>query len=457
MSLSKKYLMKGLTEMSKPIIAIVGRPNVGKSSLFNKITGKRLSIVEDTPGVTRDRIYADAEWSGKSFTLIDTGGIEPDGGDILLSQMREQASIAIDTADVIILITDVKTGVTSADRDIATLLRRASKPVVLCVNKVDSVGAMPSEFYEFYNLGLGEPVAVSSVHGTGTGDLLDAAFKHIDFREFENNDEDIIKVALIGKPNVGKSSLTNYILGENRMIVSDIPGTTRDAVDVQIENQHGKFCLIDTAGIRKKKKIDETIEHYSVLRSFAAVDRADVCIIMLDANEGVTAQDTKIAGFANDKGKALVIAVNKWDIAQKETGTMEKLKKDIYRDLSFMDFAPIVFISAKTGQRVDKLMTLILQTAAQNRRRITTGMLNEFLSDATARVQPPSDKGKRLKIYYMTQASVCPPTFIFFVNRSDLFHFSYKRYLENRLRAVFGFEGSPVRFIVRERGEDGKI
>ena len=443
--------------MSKPIIAIVGRPNVGKSSLFNKITGKRLSIVEDTPGVTRDRIYADAEWSGKSFTLIDTGGIEPDGGDTLLSQMREQASIAIDTADVIILITDVKTGVTSADRDIATLLRRASKPVVLCVNKVDSVGAMPSEFYEFYNLGPGEPVAVSSVHGTGTGDLLDAAFKHIDFREFENNDEDIIKVALIGKPNVGKSSLTNYILGENRMIVSDIPGTTRDAVDVQIENQHGKFCLIDTAGIRKKKKIDETIEHYSVLRSFAAVDRADVCIIMLDANEGVTAQDTKIAGFANDKGKALVIAVNKWDIAQKETGTMEKLKKDIYRDLSFMDFAPIVFISAKTGQRVDKLMTLILQTAAQNRRRITTGMLNEFLSDATARVQPPSDKGKRLKIYYMTQASVCPPTFIFFVNRSDLFHFSYKRYLENRLRAVFGFEGSPVRFIVRERGEDGKI
>ena len=457
MSLSKKYLMKGLTEMSKPIIAIVGRPNVGKSSLFNKITGKRLSIVEDTPGVTRDRIYADAEWSGKSFTLIDTGGIEPDGGDILLSQMREQASIAIDPADVIILIPDVKTGVTSADRDIATLLRRASKPVVLCVNKVDSVGAMPSEFYEFYNLGLGEPVAVSSVHGTGTGDLLDAAFKHIDFREFENNDEDIIKVALIGKPNVGKSSLTNYILGENRMIVSDIPGTTRDAVDVQIENQHGKFCLIDTAGIRKKKKIDETIEHYSVLRSFAAVDRADVCIIMLDANEGVTAQDTKIAGFANDKGKALVIAVNKWDIAQKETGTMEKLKKDIYRDLSFMDFAPIVFISAKTGQRVDKLMTLILQTAAQNRRRITTGMLNDFLSDATARVQPPSDKGKRLKIYYMTQASVCPPTFIFFVNRSDLFHFSYKRYLENRLRAVFGFEGSPIRFIVRERGEDGKI
>lgn len=430
---------------------------MGKSSLFNKITGKRLSIVEDTPGVTRDRIYADAEWSGKSFTIIDTGGIEPKGKDVLLSQMREQASIAIDTADVIILITDVKTGVTSADRDIATLLRRASKPVVLCVNKVDAVGAVPSEFYEFYNLGLGEPVAVSSIHGTGTGDLLDAAFEHIDFSEFENEDEDIIKVALIGKPNVGKSSLTNCLLGENRMIVSDIPGTTRDAVDVQIENEHGRFCLIDTAGIRKKKKVDETIERYSVLRSFAAVDRADVCVIMLDATEGVTVQDTKIAGFANDKGKALVIAVNKWDIAQKETGTMEKLKKDIYRDLSFMDFAPIVFISAKTGQRTDRLMALIYQAAQQNKRRVTTGMLNDFLSDATARVQPPSDKGKRLKIYYMTQASVCPPTFIFFVNRSDLFHFSYKRYLENRLREVFGFEGSPVRFIVRERGEDGKV
>ena len=443
--------------MPKPIIAIVGRPNVGKSSLFNKITGKRLSIVEDTPGVTRDRIYADAEWSGKSFTLIDTGGIEPDGGDILLSQMRQQASVAIDTADVIIFITDVRTGVTSADRDIAAMLRRASKPVVLCVNKVDSVGALPNEFYEFYNLGLGEPVAVSSIHGTGTGDLLDAVFEHIDFAEFEEDEEDIIKVALIGKPNVGKSSLTNYILGENRMIVSDIPGTTRDAVDARVENEYGKFCFIDTAGIRKKKKVDETIEKYSVLRSFAAVDRADVCVIMLDANEGVTFQDTKIAGFANDKGKALVIAVNKWDIAQKETGTMEKLKKDIYRDLAFMDFAPIVFISAKTGQRVDKLMSMIVETAIQNRRRVTTGMLNDFLSDATARVQPPSDKGKRLKIFYMTQASVCPPTFIFFVNRSELFHFSYKRYLENRLREVFGFEGSPIRFVVRERGEDGKL
>ncbi|MBQ8605958.1 MAG: ribosome biogenesis GTPase Der [Clostridia bacterium] len=442
--------------MSKPVIAVVGRPNVGKSSLFNKITGKRLSIVEDTPGVTRDRIYAEAEWSGKTFTLIDTGGIEPAGKDILLAQMREQANVAIDTADVIIFITDVKTGVTSADRDISAMLRKSKKPVVLCVNKVDSVGDVPPEFYEFYNLGLGEPIAVSSVHGTGTGDLLDEAFRYINFEEYENEDEEVVKVALIGKPNVGKSSLTNHVLGENRMIVSDIPGTTRDAVDVDVENEFGKFCFIDTAGIRKKKKVDEIIEKYSVIRSYAAIDRADVCVIMLDANEGVTFQDTKIAGFANDKGKALVIAVNKWDIVEKETGTMDKLKKDIYRDLAFMDFAPIVFISAKTGQRVDKLMMHIVEAAVQNRRRVTTGMLNDFLNDATVRVQPPSDKGKRLKIYYMTQASTCPPTFIFFVNRSDLFHFSYKRYLENRLREVFGFEGTPVRFIVRERGEENK-
>ncbi len=439
--------------MSKPIVAIVGRPNVGKSSLFNKITGKRLSIVEDIPGVTRDRIYADAEWLNKHFTLIDTGGIEPSDKDILLSQMREQAEVAIDTADVIIFITDVKTGVTAADRDICAMLRKSDKPVVLCVNKVDSIGDVPPEFYEFYNLGIGDPIAVSSVHGTGTGDLLDAVFENIDFEYYEETDDEIVKVALIGKPNVGKSSLTNKILGENRMIVSDIPGTTRDAVDVEIENDFGKFCFIDTAGIRKKKKVDEIIEKYSVIRSYAAVDRADVCVIMLDANEGVTIQDTKIAGFANDKGKGLVIAVNKWDIVDKETGTMEKLKKDIYRDLAFMDFAPIVFISAKTGQRIDKLMQNIVEVAEQNKRRVTTGMLNDFLGDATARVQPPSDKGRRLKIYYMTQASTCPPTFIFFVNRSDLFHFSYKRYLENRLREVFGFLGTPIRFIVRERGE----
>lgn len=439
--------------MSKPIVAIVGRPNVGKSSLFNKITGKRLSIVEDIPGVTRDRIYADAEWLNKHFTLIDTGGIEPSDKDILLSQMREQAEVAIDTADVIIFITDVKTGVTAADRDICAMLRRSDKPVVLCVNKVDSIGEAPPEFYEFYNLGIGEPIAVSSVHGTGTGDLLDAVFENINFEDYEQQDEEIVNVALIGKPNVGKSSLTNKILGENRMIVSDIPGTTRDAVDVELENKFGKFCFIDTAGIRRKKKVDEIIEKYSVIRSYAAVDRADVCVIMLDANEGVTIQDTKIAGFANDKGKGLVIAVNKWDIVEKETGTMDKLKKDIYRDLAFMDFAPIVFISAKTGQRIDKLMENIVEVAKQNKRRVTTGMLNDFLSDATARVQPPSDKGRRLKIYYMTQASTCPPTFIFFVNRADLFHFSYKRYLENRLREVFGFLGTPIRFIVRERGE----
>lgn len=439
--------------MSKPIVAIVGRPNVGKSSLFNKITGKRLSIVEDIPGVTRDRIYADAEWLSKHFTLIDTGGIEPSDKDILLSQMREQAEVAIDTADVIIFITDVKTGVTAADRDICAMLRKSDKPVVLCVNKVDSIGEVPPEFYEFYNLGIGDPIAVSSVHGTGTGDLLDAVFENINFDDYEEQDDDVVKVALIGKPNVGKSSLTNKILGENRMIVSDIPGTTRDAVDVEIENNFGKFCFIDTAGIRRKKKVDEIIERYSVIRSYAAVDRADVCVIMLDANEGVTIQDTKIAGFANDKGKGLVIAVNKWDIVDKETGTMEKLKKDIYRDLAFMDFAPIVFISAKTGQRIDKLMQNIVEVAGQNKRRVTTGMLNDFLGDATARVQPPSDKGRRLKIFYMTQASTCPPTFIFFVNRADLFHFSYKRYLENRLREVFGFLGTPIRFIVRERGE----
>ncbi len=354
--------MKGYNPMSKPIIAIVGRPNVGKSSLFNKITGKRLSIVEDTPGVTRDRIYADAEWTGKSFTLIDTGGIEPKDSDILLTHMRQQADIAIQTADAIIFITDVKTGITSADREIATILRKASKPVVLCVNKVDSVGKLPDDFYEFYNLGLGEPIAVSSIHGTGTGDLLDAVFEHINFSDFEQQDEDMIKVSLIGKPNVGKSSLTNYILGENRMIVSDIPGTTRDAVDVTVENQYGRFSFIDTAGIRKKKKVEESIERYSVIRSLAAVERSDVCVIMIDAVEGITAQDTKIAGFANDKGKALVIAVNKWDIAVKDTNTMDKMKADIYRDLAFMDFTPVVFISAKTGQRVDKLMSLIVES-----------------------------------------------------------------------------------------------
>ncbi len=439
--------------MAQPIVAIVGRPNVGKSALFNKLAGKRLSIVEDTPGVTRDRLYADVEWAGKTVTLIDTGGIEPDGGDIILKQMRAQAQIAVDTADVIIMITDIHAGVTAADREIASMLHRSNKPIVLCVNKMDGVGQLPPEFYEFYSLGLGDPVAVSSLHGLGTGDLLDAVYAHIDFEDFEKEDEKIVHVALIGKPNVGKSSLTNYVLGEERVIVSDIPGTTRDAIDSYVENQYGKFCLIDTAGIRKRKKIDDAIEKYSVLRSFMAVDRADVCVIMLDAAQGVTEQDTKIAGYANDQGKALIVAVNKWDIVEKQTNTMEQMRRRIEQDLSFMSFAPILFISAKTGQRVDKLFESVAAAHENNIRRVPTGALNDMLQDATTRVQPPSDKGKRLKIYYMTQASVAPPTFVFFVNKKDLFHFSYRRYLENRLRDAFGFAGTPVRFIVREKGE----
>lgn len=439
--------------MAQPIVAIVGRPNVGKSALFNKLTGQRLSIVEDTPGVTRDRLYATVEWTGKTVTLIDTGGIEPKTDDLILKQMRQQAQIAVDTADVIIMMTEIHTGVTAADREIATMLHRSGKPIVLCVNKMDSIGQPPAEFYEFYTLGLGEPVAVSSLHGLGTGDLMDEVYSHIDFDDFENEDDEIIKVALIGKPNVGKSSLLNYIIGEERSIVSDIPGTTRDAVDSPVENEHGKFCIIDTAGIRKKKKVNDTIEKYSVLRSYMAVDRADVCVIMLDANEGVTEQDTKIAGYANDQGKALVVAVNKWDVVEKETNTMSQMKKQIQSEFQFISFAPIQFISAKTGQRVDKLFDLICKSFESNKRRVTTGQLNDMLTDATTRVQPPSDKGKRLRIYYMTQASVAPPTFVFFVNKKDLFHFSYQRYLENQLRSTFSFEGSPVRFIVREKGE----
>ncbi len=439
--------------MSKPIVAIVGRPNVGKSALFNKLSGQRLSIVEDTPGVTRDRLYTSVEWCGKEITLIDTGGIEPNTDDIILKQMREQAQIAIDTADVIIMMTEIHSGVTAADKEIAAMLHRSSKPIVLCVNKMDSIGEAPAEFYEFYTLGLGDPIAVSSLHGLGTGDLMDAVYEHINFLEYENEDESIIKVALIGKPNVGKSSLLNYILGEERSIVSDIPGTTRDAVDSFVENKYGKFSIIDTAGIRKKKKVNDIIEKYSVLRSYMAVDRADVCVIMLDANEGVTEQDTKIAGYANDQGKALVVAVNKWDIVEKETNTMETMRKQISSDFAFISFAPIQFISAKTGQRVEKLFDLICASHQSNTKRITTGQLNDMLNDATMRVQPPSDKGKRLRIYYMTQASVAPPTFVFFVNKKDLFHFSYQRYLENQLRSTFGFEGSPIRFIVREKGE----
>lgn len=439
--------------MSQPVVAIVGRPNVGKSSLFNKLSGKRLSIVEDTPGVTRDRIYTDVEWRAKTFTLIDTGGIEPKSNDILLSQMRAQAQVAIDTADVIIFIVDIKTGVTASDREVAALLRKSNKPIVLCVNKVDSIGHLPPEIYEFYNLGLGEPVAVSSIHGTGTGDLLDEVYSHLDFDSFLEQDSDIINVAVIGKPNVGKSSLVNYIIGAERMIVSDIPGTTRDAVDSYFENQYGKFCFIDTAGIRKKKKVSDDIERYSVIRSLAAVERSNVCILMVDANEGVTVQDTKIVGYANEKGKGIIIAVNKWDAVEKDTKTMDHMKKQVQSMLPFVSFAPVIFISARTGQRVDKLIALAAEAFEQNRRRITTGMLNEFLGDATARVQPPSDKGKRLKIYYMTQAGTQPPTFVLFVNRAQLFHFSYKRYLENQLREVFSLTCTPIRFIVRERGD----
>ena len=440
--------------MKMPVVAIVGRPNVGKSALFNKLAGARLSIVEDTPGVTRDRIYANVEWRAKTFLLIDTGGIEPVREDIILAQMRRQAEMAVDTADCIIFLTDIQTGLTADDREIANMLYRSGKPVVLCVNKVDQLGAPPAEFYEFYNLGLGDPIAVSSVHGSGTGDLLDAVYEHLSFEEAGDAEEEPIKVALLGKPNVGKSSLTNRLLGEERCIVSDIPGTTRDAVDALYSSELGNFLLIDTAGIRKKKKVEDAVEKYSVIRSLMAVERADVCVIMLDAAEGVTEQDTKIAGYANDRGKALVIAVNKWDAIEKETNTMERLRGDIRHELAFISFAPIVFISAPEGQRLRQLMETVREAAAQNKRRISTGMLNDVLNDAMARVQPPSDKGKRLKIYYMTQASVEPPTFVFFVNNKDLFHFSYQRYLENRIRDTFGFAGAPIRFIIRERGEN---
>ncbi|MBQ7094950.1 MAG: ribosome biogenesis GTPase Der [Clostridia bacterium] len=439
--------------MGMPVVAVVGRPNVGKSSLFNKLAGARLSIVEDTPGVTRDRIYATVEWRAKNFMLIDTGGIEPAKEDIILTQMRRQAEMAIDTADCIIFLTDVQTGVTADDQEIATMLYRSGKPIVLCVNKVDQLGEPPMEFYEFYNLGLGDPIAVSSVHGSGTGDLLDEVYKYLHFEEENEGEEEPIKVALLGKPNVGKSSLINKLLGEERCIVSNIPGTTRDAVDALYTSKVGNFSLIDTAGIRKKKKVEEAVEKYSVIRSYMAVERADVCVIMLDANDGVTEQDTKIAGYANEQGKALVIAVNKWDSIEKETNTMEQLRKSIKNDLAFMSFAPIVFISALEGQRLEQLMIAVKEAACENRRRISTGMLNDVLNEATARVQPPSDKGKRLKIYYMTQASAEPPTFVFFVNKKDLFHFSYQRYLENRLRDTFGFIGTPLRFIIRERGE----
>ena len=439
--------------MAKPVVAVVGRPNVGKSTLFNKLIGQRLSIVEDTPGVTRDRIFAQCEWSGRKFMLADTGGIEPKTDDVILAQMRDQAQLAIDQADVIVLVTDLRAGVTANDQSVASMLQKSGKPVVLCVNKCDTPGAPPAEFYEFYNLGLGDPIAVSSVHGMGTGDLLDAVLTYLPDNEEEEEERDTIKVAVIGKPNAGKSSLINCIAGEERSIVSNIAGTTRDAIDTHISNKHGDFVFIDTAGLRRKSKVDDAIEKYSVLRAQMAVERADVCVIMIDATEGFTEQDSKVAGLAHEKGKACIIAVNKWDAVEKDDKTMDKMRKQLMVDFSFMPYAPFIFISAKTGQRVERLYELIQFVSEQNSMRIKTGMLNDVLAQATARVQPPTDKGKRLRIYYVTQASTKPPTFVFFVNRAELFHFSYQRYLENQFRDTFGLEGTPVRFIIREKGE----
>ena len=439
--------------MSKPIIAIVGRPNVGKSMLFNKIIGRRLSIVEDTPGVTRDRIYAPGEWCGREFMLVDTGGIEPKADDVMLSKMRMQAQIAIDNADVIIFVTDIKTGLTASDQEVAGMLQRSRKPIVLAVNKVDSVGAVDPDFYEFYNLGLGDPIAVSAVHGHGTGDLLDACVQYFPPEDEEEEEDDAIKVAVIGKPNAGKSSLVNKILGEERVIVSNVAGTTRDAIDSRFTNDKGSFVFIDTAGMRKKSKIEEDIEKYSVLRATMAIDRADVCLIMIDATEGVTEQDTKVAGMAHEAGKASIIVVNKWDLVEKDDKTMARMTEEIRRDLAYMTYAPILFISAKTGQRVDKLFDMIDYVANQAAFRVTTGMLNTVLADAQTRVQPPTDKGRRLKIYYMTQVGVKPPHFVVFCNDRRLFHFSYQRYLENCIRSTFRLEGTPIILSIREKGD----
>ena len=437
--------------MARPVVAIVGRPNVGKSTLFNKLVGKRLSIVDNTPGVTRDRIYGNCEWLGHNMLLVDTGGIEPFTDDVILSQMRRQAELAITSADVIIFVTDIRSGVVAADSEVASMLQKSGKPIILCVNKVDNIGALLPEFYEFYNLGLGDPIAVSSVHGHGTGDLLDEVIKNIPEGSFDDADEDIVKVAVIGKPNVGKSSLINKISGEERAIVSDIAGTTRDATDTVIHNSHGDFVFIDTAGLRRKSKVEDQIEKYSVIRARMAVERADVCVIMIDANEGFTEQDSKVAGIAHDLGKACIIAVNKWDAVEKTGTTMDVQRKKLMNDFSFMSYAPIIFISAKTGQRLDRLFELIKFVDTQNAMRISTGKLNDVLSAATTRVQPPTDKGRRLKIYYMTQASTRPPTFVCFVNSKDLFHYSYQRYIDNQIREVFGLEGTPTRYVVRER------
>ncbi|MEI3129950.1 MAG: ribosome biogenesis GTPase Der [Oscillospiraceae bacterium] len=439
--------------MAKPVVAIVGRPNVGKSMLFNKLTGRRTAIVEDTPGVTRDRIYGLCDWNGRTFDLIDTGGIEPSTDSQMLLFMRRQAEIAIEVADVIIMVTDVRVGMTAADQEVATMLKRSKKPVVVAVNKCDAVGPVNPEVYEFYGLGLGDPIEVSAIHGHGTGELLDFCVEHFPPETEEEVDPDIIKVAIVGKPNVGKSSLLNKILGHERVIVSNVAGTTRDAIDTYYENESGRYLLIDTAGMRRKSKVDDAIERYSNMRSIQAIDRCDVCLILIDANEGVTEQDTKIAGLAHEAGKACIIVANKWDTVEKETKTMDEKTAAIRRDLGFMTYAPVLFISALTGQRVNRLFEAINSVAANSAMRITTGMLNNILEDATARVQPPTDKGRRLKIYYMTQVGVKPPHFVFFCNDARLFHFSYQRYLENQIRAVFGLEGTPIKITVRQKGD----
>lgn len=439
--------------MARPVIAIVGRPNVGKSTLFNKLVGERISIVDDTPGVTRDRIYGKVEWLDKTADIIDTGGIEPYSDDIILKQMRRQAELAIDAADVIILVTDLKSGLVTTDIEVATMLQKSGRPVVLCVNKCDRIGEPDPGFYEFYNLGLGDPIQVSSVHGHGTGDLLEAVFSHIPDSAWEDNNGEVVNVAVIGKPNVGKSSLINRITGEERCIVSNIAGTTRDSIDTTVENEYGIFNFTDTAGMRRKNKVDDAIEKYSIIRAKMAIERSDVCVIMIDATEGFTEQDSKVAGLAHEAGKACIIAVNKWDAIEKDGTTMSSYKKDLEKDFSFMSYAPMIFISAKTGQRLDKLFEMIKAVANANSMRIKTGALNDILAQATARVQPPTDKGRRLKIFYMTQASTKPPTFVCFVNSAQLFHFSYQRYLENRIRDTFGLEGTPIRFVIRERGD----
>ena len=443
--------------MAKPLVAIVGRPNVGKSMLFNKLTGKRLSIVEDTPGVTRDRLYAQAEWRGRTFDLVDTGGIEPGTDDQILSFMREQAEIAIAAATVIVFVCDIRTGMTAADQEVAGMLQRSRKPVVLAVNKADQTGRANPDIYEFYNLGLGDPYPVSAVHGHGTGDLLDACFEFFPPEDQEEDEDDVVKVAIIGKPNVGKSSLVNRILGQERVIVSNVAGTTRDAVDSYLENERGKYLIIDTAGMRKKSKVDDRVEKFSVLRATMAIERSDVCVIMIDAQEGVTEQDTKVAGLAHEAGKACVIVVNKWDAIEKDGKTMQRMEEDVRRDLSYMTYAPVLFISALTGQRVDRLFDLIDNVVNQAAMRIPTGVLNQVLADAQARVQPPTDKGRRLKIYYMTQIGVKPPHFVIFCNDARLFHFSYQRYLENQIRGTFGLTGTPVRITIRQKGDKEEL